>query len=317
MDELSRIRERIEGRKNPLSKLKQLIYKYPVGAIALGVFIICLLGWGIFYLFSTMHFSNIPAVSDNQSSAENTTVTIAYPEISNITVTNISQSTADINWTTDIESAGEIKYWIGNSDNSSIADDAELKLTHSIRLSGLDPDTTYYFTVKATSESGYNTTSENTIQFTTVSGIIPVSPEVGYMAPDFSLQDLEGNTVNLSDYKGKWLIISFWETGCMSCRSTLPHLEKYYQAMPSNKIGLISVNYKEKNKITLISLIKNWGITFPVLLDDSGTVSNDYKISGFPTFFVLDGDGIIQKVVNRKFNSKEEIEEFVNSVTGF
>jgi peroxiredoxin len=317
MNDLSRIRERIEGKKNPLNNMKQLINKYPFASIALGLLIIGLLGWGIFSLISSLLCSNIPVVPDNQSSTVNPPVTVTYPEISDITVTDITQSTATINWRTDILTTGEIKYWTDDKDNSTSANDTEFKLIHSIMLIGLNPDTTYYFSVTATNEAGYKTPSEISNPFTTTSGAISVSPEVGYMAPEFALPDLDGNTVALSDYLGKWLIVSFWETGCQSCRSTLPHLQKYYEAMPADKIQIVSINYKEKNKITLISLVKNRGVTFPVLLDDNGTVSQDYKITGFPTLFFIDDNGIVQKVVTRKFDSMEEIEQFVSSVADF
>lgn len=318
MKNLSQARKKIEGSESPMNKIKQLIIKYPIASAIFGLLIIILIIWGILSLISLFTVDNVPIASDNQSSQLNTPDdTVVFPEISGVTVMGISQSSATINWTTDIETTEEIEYWSTNQENSSTIDNSELKLVHNITLTGLTPDTTYYFVVTAISGSGYRTVTEISNPFTTISGVTPTSPEVGYKAPDFSLVDMDDNIVNLSVYNGKWLMISFWETDCTSCRATLPHLQKYYETMPLDKIALVSVNYKNKDKLILVSQLKNRGVTFPVLLDNDGAVSQAYKITGFPTLFLLDGNGIIQKVVTRKFDSKEEIEQFVNSAADF
>lgn len=316
MKDLSRIRQDIEGKKRLLN-IKQLLTQYPIASAIFGLLIIILIIWGILSLISVFNGDNTSVASDNQSSQNLPADTVTYPEISGISVTGISQSTATINWTTDIQSTGEVEYWIVDLENSNSIDDTEMKLVHSITLTGLTPDTSYYFTVKSTGDSGYKTVTEVSNPFTTISGEIPVSPEVGYKAPAFSLPDINDIIVNLSDYNGKWVIVSFWETDCQSCRATLPHLQQYYETMPIDKISLVSINYKNKDKLILVSQLKNRGVTFPVLLDNDGAVSQAYKITGFPTLFLLDGNGIIQKVVTRKFDSREEIEQFVNSAAGF
>jgi peroxiredoxin len=317
MKDISRFREQIEGKKRPLYKIKQLIVQYPIASIVLGLLIIILIIWGILGLISAVTGDNPAMVSDNQSSQNPPVDNPVYPEISGITVNDISESAATIKWTTDIPSTGRLEYWTFSSDNCTGIDDTELTLEHSLTLTGLAPETTYYFTITSTSGSGGKSISETGNQFTTTSGIVTVSPEVGYQAPDFALPDLHDNMVNLSDYRGKWLIICFWETDCSACRATLPHLQKYYETMPRDKIDLISINYKERDKIILISLIQNRGVTYPVLLDSNGAIKDEYKITGFPTLFLIDEEGIIQKVVMRKFDNKEDIEQVVNSVADF
>jgi peroxiredoxin len=318
MKTLSQIRKQIEGGKKPTINIKETITKYPIASAIFCLLIVILIIWGVLSLIGLLNGEDIPVASDNQSSQENTpSDTVVFPEISAIVVSDITQSSATINWTTDIETTGKIEYWSTNRENISITNDSELRLVHNLTLSGLTPDTTYHFTVTAISDSGYKTVTEISNPFTTVSGVIQESPEVGYKAPDFSLLDIDDNTISLADYNGMWLMISFWETDCTSCRATLPHLQQYYETMPADKIALLSINYKNKDKLILVSQLKNRGVTFPVLLDNDGSVSKEYKITRFPTLFIIDGDGIIQKVVTGKFDNKEEIQQFVNSVVDF
>jgi peroxiredoxin len=318
MKTLSQVRKQIEGGKKPTINIKEIITKYPIASAIFGVLIIILIIWGVLSLIGSFNSENIPVASDNQSAQTDTpSDTVVFPEIRAIIVTNLAPSSATINWTTDIESTGKVEYWSTNQENSSIANDNELKLVHNVTLTGLTPETEYHFVITAISGSGYKKIAEISNPFITLSGDILESPEVGYKAPDFSLVDIDDNTVSLADYSGKWLIISFWETDCSSCRATLPHLQQYYETMPADKISLLSINYKNKDKLILVSQLKNRGVTFPVLLDNDGTVTKKYKITSFPTLFIIDGNGIIQKARSGKFDSKEEIEEFINSVVDF
>jgi len=318
MKSLSQIRKQIEGGKKPTINIKEIITKYPIASAIFGVLIVILIIWGVLSLIGLFNGEDIPVASDNQSSQVNTPPdTVVFPEISALLVSNIAPSSATINWTTDIETIGEIEYWSTNQENSSIENDSELKLIHNLTLTGLTPETSYYFTVTAISDSGYKTVTDISNPFTTLSESILESPEVGYKAPDFSLTDIDDNIISLEDYNGMWLMINFWETDCSSCRATLPHLQQYYETMPADKIALLSINYKNKDKLILVSQLKNRGVTFPVLLDNDGTVTKEYKITGFPTLFIIDGNGIIQKARSGKFDNKEEIEQFVNSVVDF
>jgi peroxiredoxin len=318
MKTLSQVRKQIEGGKKPTINIKDTITKYPIASAIFGVLIIILIIWGVFSLIGLFNSEDIPVASDNQSSQENTPpATAVFPEISTVMVSSITQSSATINWTTDIETTGKIEYWSTNQENSSIANDNESKLVHDMTLTGLTPETDYYFTVTAISDAGYKSVTEISNPFTTAPGEVSKSPEVGYKAPEFSLIDTDDNIVSLEDYNGKWLMISFWETDCSSCRATLPHLQQYYETMPTDKIAFISINYKNKDKLILVSQLKNRGVTFPVLLDNDGTVTKEYKITGFPTLFIIDGNGVIQKVMAGKFDNKEAIEQFVNSVVDF
>ena len=118
--------------------------------------------------------------------------------------------------------------------------------------------------------------------------------EVGQEAPDFTLQNLEGNQVSLSSFKGKVVIVDFFASWCPPCREEIPdfiELEKAYGAGGFAMVGVALVSRQEASDFA-----KSMGINYPVLLDD-GKVSVAYgPVRAIPTTFVLDKDMKIAKI---------------------
>ncbi|WP_461205333.1 TlpA family protein disulfide reductase [Clostridium sp. DL1XJH146] len=113
--------------------------------------------------------------------------------------------------------------------------------------------------------------------------------EVGKESPDFTLTDLEGNDVSLSDYKGKYVLINFWATWCHFCVEEMPDLEKFNNE--NEDIVVLAVNVKESHA-EAEKFVNDGGYTFTTLLDDKGTVSNDYLVAAFPTSYFIDKEGL-------------------------
>lgn len=318
MTDISRIKEQVEGKNKSGNIITRIFYNYPFASVAGGLLILCLLAWGSSSLVSVLFLDTRQEIPlDAQHGTVPADAAIALPLISEIQVTAVSESAATIGWSTDIPSTGTVKYWTDDPDNALLAMEDTPAVIHNMELAGLQPDTVYRFVIKATGETGLQAADETIHSFTTAPAVIPISPEVGYRAPDFTLLDIDDNIFNFYDLQGKWLMLYFWETDCTACRSSLPHIQQYYGIMPADKINLVSINYRESNKMTLVSLVKNRGVQFPVLLDTDGLVSQSYKITGFPTIFVINPDGIIKKVSTGKMDSSEQIEQLVKSVTGF
>ncbi len=108
-------------------------------------------------------------------------------------------------------------------------------------------------------------------------------------APDFSLKDLSGKTVSLSDllkFKQKVLIF-FWATWCPHCQSALKDLSK-----KTGNYKLITVNIGESKEI-IDRFIRRNSYNFIVLMDDEATVSSDYGVLGIPTFILIEPDSTI------------------------
>lgn len=117
-------------------------------------------------------------------------------------------------------------------------------------------------------------------------------PQEGFQAPDFTLTNLKGEKVKLSDFRGKPVFLNFWATWCPPCRAEMPLIQKLHQ---QKKIQVLTVNIQEDQQ-TIEKFLKKNHYTFPVLLDKQGKVANQYWIQGIPTTFIIDRQGIIQAV---------------------
>jgi peroxiredoxin len=128
---------------------------------------------------------------------------------------------------------------------------------------------------------------------------------VGTVAPDFSLQTPQGQTVSLRDYRGKATLVEFFATWCPHCDVEAPHLRKLYNALPRKSYGFVSVNVDGEDAPSVFAYHVYFGLPFPSLLDPSsdagsfdspgspGRVTKAYGIQTFPAFYVLDRRGVI------------------------
>ena len=136
---------------------------------------------------------------------------------------------------------------------------------------------------------------------------------IGSKAPDFELFDLEGTIHKLSDYKGTPVLLNFWATWCGPCRSEMPHLEVVYKEWKDKGLTFFAVNVGERST-DVISFMDYFGFSMPVLLDNAKTVMRKYGVSGIPTTYFIDDDGIIQGRVPGAFPDRESIEKYVTKL---
>lgn len=108
---------------------------------------------------------------------------------------------------------------------------------------------------------------------------------------DLSLHSLDGSTKHLSDYEGQTVLVNFWATWCPPCRAEMPDLQAYYDAHKDQGFILLAVNEGE-SAAQARGFIAESGYTFPVFLDEDGTVVDYFGgIQGMPTSIVLAPDG--------------------------
>lgn len=128
--------------------------------------------------------------------------------------------------------------------------------------------------------------------------------EAGDVAPEFALANINGDTVKLSNFKGSKVLLDFSVINCGYCQKTLKHINKDDFEL-ANKVQWLYIN-PEDGKERMKSYMKKLEITFPVLTD-AKTVGERYGVNGYPTFFLINEDGIIETV------QSGYSEKFINS----
>jgi len=122
---------------------------------------------------------------------------------------------------------------------------------------------------------------------------IETSPEVGSYAPPFVLRDLEGKTVSLESLKGKVILLNFWATYCVPCKTEMPSMNALYEALKDKGFLVIAVSIDTSEK-PVKSFVSGKRLRFPVVLDRDKEVFFDaYAVLGLPTSFLIDRNGII------------------------
>lgn len=115
--------------------------------------------------------------------------------------------------------------------------------------------------------------------------------DAGQPAPNFSGQDLNGQPLNLADYKGKPVMLTFWSPDCGACRAELPALQAI-AADPTAKVNLVTV-VPGLPAAEVQQFVQQQGLTFPVLVDESGDLARAYEITGVPVSYFINPDGTI------------------------
>ena len=139
------------------------------------------------------------------------------------------------------------------------------------------------------------------------------APEIGKLAPSFQLTDIDGQSVSLSDFQGQPLLINFWATWCGPCRSEMSYIQEVYDELSEREPVVLSINIGES--LTKVEeFMRDYNLSFPVLLDMEGNVSEKYNIRAIPTTYFIDGDGIIKDIKIGAFRSVAEIEDILSRV---
>jgi len=137
--------------------------------------------------------------------------------------------------------------------------------------------------------------------------------EVGNLAPDFQLQSLDGQTVSLGNLQGKPVLINFWATWCPPCRSEMPYIQEVYEEWVNRGLVVLALNIGESSS-KVEEFMQNHNLSFIVLLDTKQDIAQRYNITGIPTTFFIDKDGIIQDKIIGAFQNKTQIENRLSKV---
>ncbi|MFC1870548.1 peroxiredoxin family protein [Chloroflexota bacterium] len=136
---------------------------------------------------------------------------------------------------------------------------------------------------------------------------------IGNLAPDFQLQSLAGHTVSLSGQRGQPVLLNFWASWCGPCVSEMPFLQEIYEQWSGRGLVLLGINIGESSD-KAEQFMQSHELSFPVLLDIKTEVARKYNISGIPTTYFIDQNGVIQEVIIGAFSSKAKIEQSLSKI---
>ena len=125
----------------------------------------------------------------------------------------------------------------------------------------------------------------------------PPRVKPGLPAPNFTFPGLDGKPVSLTDFKGKVVFLNIWATWCPPCRDEMPAMEKLYQELKGKDFEILAISIDTSGAKVVAPFMKEYKLSFPALLDPDGTVQNLYGTTGVPESFVINKDGIIEKIV--------------------
>ena len=281
---------------------------------------------------------NITMDSDKSITAYFKPLDATPPLISQVNVAKKTDLAATIRWTTDDPATSQVEYGTTRDYGHTIPSDEELKQKHEVRIPGLEANTKYYFRVKSINESGIEAES-HTNTFTTLYAI-PVGHEVGNRAPLFGpLREYTdvGNTqspnngemVDLKSFLGKKkVLLDFWSTSCSACIAQFPLIRELYldeNWADSNSeysdfaVITVCIDGHRTDRIDILrdkySNPEKFGpFTFPILLDEEGTVKDPYHIWRIPYTVFIDSEGIIRETQIGRFHEREEIESILKEL---
>jgi peroxiredoxin len=135
-------------------------------------------------------------------------------------------------------------------------------------------------------------------------------PTVGMQAEDFRLTDLAGKEQSLSQYRGKIVLLNFWATWCKPCTTEMPAMQASFDKLRDKGFVVIAVNELEDDA-KVREHIKQYGHTFPVLMDRDNKVANQFGVFGLPVSVFIDQEGRVQEYIKGGLLTEQKIEETV------
>jgi cytochrome c biogenesis protein CcmG, thiol:disulfide interchange protein DsbE len=120
----------------------------------------------------------------------------------------------------------------------------------------------------------------------------------GSDAPGFAASSLDtpARMKSLSDYRGEVMLLNIWATWCIPCREEMPALERLHQELGGQGLKIVAVSVDDAGSEQKIrDFTKEFGLTFEILHDGSGSIQGIYRTTGVPETFIIDRDGVVRK----------------------
>jgi peroxiredoxin len=140
--------------------------------------------------------------------------------------------------------------------------------------------------------------------------------DIGDQAPDFQLTQVNNNneleTVRLSDYRGKGVMLNFWGTWCEPCEAEMPYMQELYPKYQEKGVEIIAVSL-DATEFVIDKFIDKHDLTFPIPHDTKDLVRDQYKIGPIPSTFFINSEGEIVEIVEGAL-SLERLEGYLQQI---
>ena len=151
--------------------------------------------------------------------------------------------------------------------------------------------------------------------------------DTGSRAPEFTATTLAGAPASLREYEGSVVLLNVWATWCAPCRYEMPALERLHRRLGPEGLSVVAVSVDappgQLDALARLggdvdAYVRDLGITFDVLRDPEGTILRRYRVTGLPTTYILDRDGVVlEKVVGpAEWDDDEHIAMFRTLLQG-
>jgi peroxiredoxin len=138
---------------------------------------------------------------------------------------------------------------------------------------------------------------DNTNDASSASPQLEECPREGCLAPSFTIPDLTGKPVSLSDFRGKVVLLNIWATWCGPCKREIPSLDRLYQMRKDKGLEIVAVSVDRTSVSGVATFVANYQMSFPVLHDNRGEVGQKYWARAIPSSYLLDRNGVIKWTV--------------------
>jgi thiol-disulfide isomerase/thioredoxin len=120
---------------------------------------------------------------------------------------------------------------------------------------------------------------------------LPVPP---VPAPAWKLKDVDGNVVTSDQFKGKVVVIDFWATWCPPCKAEIPGYVRLQKKYAADGLVFVGVSVDEDGPVVVKKFMKEYGVTYTIVMASEAMVAAFGPIEGYPTTFIIDRDGNIR-----------------------
>jgi cytochrome c biogenesis protein CcmG, thiol:disulfide interchange protein DsbE len=130
----------------------------------------------------------------------------------------------------------------------------------------------------------------------------PAVTEVNYPAPHFVLRTLDGKQFDLAEHRGKVVLVNFWATWCEPCKEETPALQAAHQRLAGEGLVIVGVDLfsdeqvQNRNEAAIAQFANQYGVTYPIALDETGQVARDYRLYPIPVSYFIDRSGNVRYI---------------------